>query len=1071
MPATAPPTGRARADRGLRRPGGGPHGDAGAAVPGAGSGRRRRRAARLALHRLGQAARRRPRGRPRHGRHGPASPPTPSPPRSRRAAAPATAGSPRAQPRRRRPVDPAARGERPGPVARALGSGRSGGADPLLGAVGEDLVLPDRHLGLERVDERPGGVEGSPRWAAVVATTTAMSPIAERPVRCTAATAVHVVLLGDLRADLAQPGLRGRVGGVVQAGRRPGRRRGRGPGRRTGSARRSASSSSAAITSSTSSGGLAERRPGARRGRSRRRSRRGRSRPRRPSGTVTDGRVRWTHERPDARRRPPTSRHEHGREPLQGHALRGAVRRPAAFGAGGQMPDLSALFGQMQSMMQPLRRPDQLGRRPRHRPQARSPQEPDPTPTPAPAGRRSPTRVRLADHWLDDTTDVRLRRHHDRGLEPGGVDRRHHRRVEGARRAGRRAARSARMASALPEEARAMAGPLLGMLGKAVGAMFATQVGSGARRPGRRGAQRLRHRPAARPGRQGGAGAGQRRGVRRGPRRHRRRRAALPRAARGRPPAAVRPRAVAARPPASAPSPTTPAASRSTSRHPEPIEEQMRGLDPTNPESISRTPSTAGIFEPPQTPAQKAALERLEITLALVEGWVDEVVGQATAERMPAAGQAAGGGPPPARRRRTGRGDLRRAGRPRAAAAPAARRLHPVGLAAHPAGHRGPRRRLDAPRPAAHRRRPRRPAGLPRGRHRARGAHRRRVRRRAAPAARRRRAGGDAGDDRRGRDRRHRRLRGSPGAEPARRRAGHAARPGRRPTPPRTALRGRYVAHLARAPRRDDPGLLPRPPDRRRRWCSRATATRCCSTCTARRAAGSPSAVTASPGTRPWPARRCARRTEESGLADLRLDPVPVHLDEHRSTSATRAGPCTTSTSASSRWPRAGAEHAVSEESLDVRWWPVDELPELEAEMRRLIAGCAAAPARRRDGRSDGSSRPAGRVATALGSVERRRRRRGWLEVRGRRPAEQVALGPLGLGVAVHPGPEPLRCGRPRAGARARGRARSRSPTRASRCSRAESRIVRSPGVHEPQRDFWLSTQRTDVRHAPGPPR
>ena len=44
-----------------------------------------------------------------------------------------------------------------------------------------------------------------------------------------------------------------------------------------------------------------------------------------------------------------------------------------------------------------------------------------------------------------------------------------------------------------------------------------------------------------------------------------------------------------------------------------------------------------GLFEPQQTPEQKAALERLETTLALVEGWVDEVVGQATAERMPAA--------------------------------------------------------------------------------------------------------------------------------------------------------------------------------------------------------------------------------------------------------------------------------------------------------------------------------------------------------------------------------------------------------------------------------------------------
>ena len=44
-----------------------------------------------------------------------------------------------------------------------------------------------------------------------------------------------------------------------------------------------------------------------------------------------------------------------------------------------------------------------------------------------------------------------------------------------------------------------------------------------------------------------------------------------------------------------------------------------------------------GLFDLQQSPAQQAALSRLEVTLALVEGWVDEVVGQATAERMPAA--------------------------------------------------------------------------------------------------------------------------------------------------------------------------------------------------------------------------------------------------------------------------------------------------------------------------------------------------------------------------------------------------------------------------------------------------
>ena len=66
------------------------------------------------------------------------------------------------------------------------------------------------------------------------------------------------------------------------------------------------------------------------------------------------------------------------------------------------------------------------------------------------------------------------------------------------------------------------------------------------------------------------------------------------------------------------------------------IEEQMRGIDPTNPESMQEL-LEGGMFEIDRSPAQEAALQRLEVALALVEGWVDEVVGQATAERMPTA--------------------------------------------------------------------------------------------------------------------------------------------------------------------------------------------------------------------------------------------------------------------------------------------------------------------------------------------------------------------------------------------------------------------------------------------------
>ena len=66
------------------------------------------------------------------------------------------------------------------------------------------------------------------------------------------------------------------------------------------------------------------------------------------------------------------------------------------------------------------------------------------------------------------------------------------------------------------------------------------------------------------------------------------------------------------------------------------VQEQLRGIDPTNLDAMQGL-LEGGLFDPPQTEAQTAALSRLEIALALVEGWVDEVVGQATAERMPAA--------------------------------------------------------------------------------------------------------------------------------------------------------------------------------------------------------------------------------------------------------------------------------------------------------------------------------------------------------------------------------------------------------------------------------------------------
>ncbi len=66
------------------------------------------------------------------------------------------------------------------------------------------------------------------------------------------------------------------------------------------------------------------------------------------------------------------------------------------------------------------------------------------------------------------------------------------------------------------------------------------------------------------------------------------------------------------------------------------IESQMRDLDPSRPEDIQEALS-GGLFEPERTPEQQRALDRLETLLALIEGWVDEIVSEATKDRMPAA--------------------------------------------------------------------------------------------------------------------------------------------------------------------------------------------------------------------------------------------------------------------------------------------------------------------------------------------------------------------------------------------------------------------------------------------------
>lgn len=80
------------------------------------------------------------------------------------------------------------------------------------------------------------------------------------------------------------------------------------------------------------------------------------------------------------------------------------------------------------------------------------------------------------------------------------------------------------------------------------------------------------------------------------------------------------------------------------------IEEAVRSIDPSDPEAIQQA-LQGKMFAPTHSPAQQAALLRLETLLALVEGWVDVVTERATTAHLP---QAAALGEAVRRRRATG---------------------------------------------------------------------------------------------------------------------------------------------------------------------------------------------------------------------------------------------------------------------------------------------------------------------------------------------------------------------------------------------------------------------------------
>jgi 8-oxo-dGTP pyrophosphatase MutT (NUDIX family) len=80
---------------------------------------------------------------------------------------------------------------------------------------------------------------------------------------------------------------------------------------------------------------------------------------------------------------------------------------------------------------------------------------------------------------------------------------------------------------------------------------------------------------------------------------------------------------------------------------------------------------------------------------------------------------------------------------------------------------------------------------------------------------------------------------------------------------------------------------------------------------------------------------------EESGIAGLEFSPQPVRLDRHRV--GCHGGSWHLDVQYVAHAP-ADAAHVLSDESLELRWWPVDALPtDTDDSVRRLVAAALAA--------------------------------------------------------------------------------------------------------------------------------
>ena len=80
--------------------------------------------------------------------------------------------------------------------------------------------------------------------------------------------------------------------------------------------------------------------------------------------------------------------------------------------------------------------------------------------------------------------------------------------------------------------------------------------------------------------------------------------------------------------------------------------------------------------------------------------------------------------------------------------------------------------------------------------------------------------------------------------------------------------------------------------------------------------------------------------TEETGVAGLVVDPGPLRLDRH-------PAPCGVEHHLDVQFLIRASSRATpirSEESLDVRWWPVDALPQQRIDLAPLVAAALARP-------------------------------------------------------------------------------------------------------------------------------